>query len=105
MDGVKVDSRPSTLNILRKFYTRVTRLDEYIKDKVSENRYAKVLRVAREHDGMRKLIETAYVCVNPKIHIIQDDDDCDGLNDLLELSIGDHATQSEVLLVSGALLT
>jgi hypothetical protein len=100
MDGLKVESRPSTLNILRKFYTRVTRLDQYIRDKVSENRYAKVLRVANEHNGMSKLIETAYVCVNPKIHLIQDDDDDDGLNDPSVLSIGDHATQSEVFLAS-----
>lgn len=99
MDPLKVESRPSTLNILRKFYTKVTRLDEHIKDTVSENRCAKVLRVAKEHEAMKKLIETAYVCVNPKINIIQDDDD--GLDDPSVLSIGDHATQSEVLLARG----
>lgn len=97
-----VDSRPSTLNILRRFYTRVNRLDEYIKSKVSEKRYAKVLLVATDHDGMRKLIESAYVCQNPKISIIHDDDnDEDGLDHSSVLSIGDHVTQSEVYLQIG----
>lgn len=96
----KVESRPSTLNILRKFYTRVNRLDDYIRCKVSENRYAKVIGEAKDHDGMRMLIDTAYVCQNPKIRIIQNDndsdDDYDGLDYSSVLSIGDHVTQSEV---------
>jgi len=89
-----MDSKPSSLNILRKFYLRVTRLDEYIKGKVSDTRYARLVSVAQEHDAMKKLIQTAYVCFNPKLQIMDDDD-----NDFVDrsvLSIGDHATQTEV---------
>jgi hypothetical protein len=88
-----MDSRPSSLNILRKFFLRVTRLDEYIKAQVSENRYARLLSMAEEHEGMKKLIQTAYVCFNPKLQIMEEDD---GLDDPSVLSIGDHATQTEV---------
>jgi len=93
MDNAKMESRPSSLNILRKFFIRVTRLDEYIKGQVSENRYARLLSRAQEHEGMKKLIQTAYVCLNPKLQIMDDDD---GLDDPSVLSIGDHATQTEV---------
>ena len=91
--NLKMDSRPSSLNILRKFYIRVTRLDEYVKGQVSENRYARLLSTAQEHDAMKKLIQTAYVCLNPKLQILDDDD---GLGGPSVLSIGDHATQNEV---------
>jgi len=87
-----MDSRPSSLNILKKFFIRVTRLDEYIRGQVSENRYARLLSVAQEHEGMKNLIQTAYVCLNPKLQIMDDDD---GLDDLSVLSIGEHATQTE----------
>lgn len=89
-----MDSRPSSLNILRKFYLRVTRLDDYIKGQVSDSRYARLLSLAQEHDGMKKLIQTAYVCLNPKLQIMDDEDD--DFCDRSVLSNGDHVTQTEV---------
>ena len=93
MENVAVDSRPSSLNILKKHYIKVIRLDEYIKETVSAARYAKVLGGAREHEGMRKLVETAYVCMNPKLYMVEDDDE---FNDPSILSLSGHVTQAEV---------
>jgi hypothetical protein len=93
METLKADSKPSSLNILRRHYIKVVRLGQYVKDKVSDNRYTKVTRVARENNGMKKLIETAYVCYDPNFHIGDDDDQ---LDDPSVLSLGEHATQAEV---------
>jgi hypothetical protein len=93
MDILTRGSRPSSFNILKKFYLSVTSLDQYLKTTVSENRYARIVSAAREHETMKKLIETAYVCVNPDLHIVEDDD---GHRDISILSTGDSATQSEV---------
>ena len=92
MDGTTMDCRPSTVAILRKYYVKVLRMGEYIKEQVSEARYAKLLRASREDDGLRKLIENSYVCVNPKLHLVEDDD---GLDYPSILSTGENATQAE----------
>ena len=93
MDGLETEHKPSANNILKKFYRKVVRLDEHIREKVSENRYTRILAAAREHEAMKKLIEMAYVCMNPRIHLEEDEDE---LADISTLSIGDNATQSEV---------
>jgi hypothetical protein len=93
MDSLDTVSRPSSLGILKKYYSQVLQLDEYTKQNVSEGRFAKVLRVAGEHFGMKSLIETAYVCVNPNIFI---DDDDDGLDDPSILSTGENVSHGEV---------
>ena len=93
MGGLDAGSRPSSLGILRKYYFNVVQLNEHIKKNVSENRFAKVLRVAGENEGMKRLIETAYVCVNPKLFA---DDDDDGLDDPSIVSTGESMSQSEV---------
>ena len=93
MQTSNVDSRPTALNILKKHYIKVRILNDYLKESVSSGRYAKLQRVASENDAMRKLIETIYVCVNPKFHIMDDDAD---VSERSILSIGDHATQTEV---------
>ena len=72
---------------------KVLRMDEYIKDKVSEARHAKLLRASRENDDLKRLVEGTYVCVNPKLHLVEEDD---GLDYPSILSSGDGATQSEV---------
>jgi len=94
MEANNVDSRPTVLNILKKHYLRVRLLKDYLKERVSSGRYAKLQRVATENEAMRKLIETAYVCVNPKFHLLDDDED---ISERSILSIGDHATQTEVI--------
>jgi hypothetical protein len=93
MTGAAIETKPSSLNILKNFYVRVLPLEEYIKENVSENRFAKVRHASHEHEAMCKLIETAYVCINPQFHMI---DDGDGLDGPSILSIGEHATQTEV---------
>jgi hypothetical protein len=93
MNGLDTVSRPSTLGILRKYYASVLQLSDYIKENVSEGRFAKVLRVAGDHEGMKKLIDTAYVCHNP--NAVSDDDD-NGLDDPSILSTGENISQAEV---------
>jgi len=94
IEAKSVDSRPTSLNILKKHYLKVRLLKDYLKERVSSRRYAKVERVAVENEGMRKLIETAYVCANPTFHILDDDGD---ISERSILTIGDHATQTEVI--------
>jgi hypothetical protein len=96
MGDFKGETQPSSLNILRKYYVKVLRMDEFIKGNVSEKRFSRVQRVAQEHQGFRHLIETAQVCENPKPRFFEEDD---GLDDLSILSVGEHATQTEVCLV------
>jgi hypothetical protein len=72
---------------------KVLRMDEYIKEKVSETRYVKLRGASRESDELRKLIEGSYVCANPKLHLVEEND---GLDFPSILSIGDTATQAEV---------
>lgn len=93
MNNLDAVSRPSTLGILRKYYASVLQLSDYIKDNVSEGRFAKVLRVAADHEGMKKLITTAYVCDNPSAF---SDNDDDGLDDPSALSTGENVSQTEV---------
>jgi hypothetical protein len=92
MNGLETASRPSTLGILRKYYTSVLHLVDYIKENHSQNRFAKVLCVAEEHEGMKKLIETAYVCTTASLF----EDDDDGLDDQSILATGENASQIEV---------
>src|SRR5271155_1505605 len=42
MDNLKADSKPSSINILRKFYLKVVQLNEYLQQTVSEGRYARI---------------------------------------------------------------
>lgn len=93
MTGITVDTKPSSLNILKKFYVKVVQLEHYIKENVSENRFAKIRSTSQEHEAMRKLIETTYVCINPQFYMIDEGDSLDGPS---LLSIGEHASQTEV---------
>jgi len=86
-----MDSKPSSLNILKKYYVKVLKMEEYIRESFSNNRYAKVLNTSRGHDGMTKLLQTAYVCFNPRLDI----EDEDGLDYTSILSPGKNTTQAE----------
>lgn len=88
------------MNILKRHYVRVLRLDAYIQRKVSQNRYAKVLRAAQEHDGLKRLLATALVCINPKLDVAEDYEGLDGHS---ILSIGPYVTQSEVHMFGASL--
>src|SRR5579871_1396509 len=100
--GTAMDCRPSTFNILKRHYIKVLKLNEYIKEKVSEARYAKLLNASRENNELKQLLEATYVCVNPKLHLDEEDD---GLDYPSILSTGDNATQPEVDSLSGISLT
>lgn len=102
MDNLGVDSRPSSLNILKTFYQNVTRLDEYLKQNVSESRFTRITAAAQENDGLKNLLHTALVCVNPN-YLMDEDDEVD--REISILSVGDHATQSEVRCPAWSLLT
>ena len=93
MSDVKVGTQPSSLNILRRYYVKVLRMDEYLEENVSDNRFSRIQRVAQEHAGMKQLIETAYVCENPTFRFFEEEDE---LQDVSTLSVGQNATQTEV---------
>jgi hypothetical protein len=88
-----IDSKPSSLNILKKFYRRVTRLDEYLRENVSDSRFARITAASQQNAELMKLLNTSLVCFNPKF---LDDDDNEMDNEISILSVGEHVTQSEV---------
>jgi hypothetical protein len=102
MDNLGVDSRPSSLNILKVFYRNITRLDEYLKQNVSESRFGRITAASQENEGLKTLLHTALVCVNPN-YLMDGDDEMD--REISILSIGDHATQSEVRCFTWSSLT
>jgi hypothetical protein len=87
--------KPSTTNTLKKFYTKVISLEEHLQQTVSTTRFHRVSDASRKNETIRKLIATTLVCTTPKpsFHLEDDDDVCEHTS---HLSIGDHATQSEV---------
>jgi hypothetical protein len=88
-------SKPSTSKILKRFYTKVISLEEHLQQTVSTTRFHRMSDASRKIEEIRKLIATTLVCSTPKPSFHLEDD-----NDVGEhtshLSIGDHATQSEV---------
>lgn len=98
METLGIDLKPSSLNILRRFYTRVIPLGEYLRGNVSENRFERITTAATENQSIKTLLQTALVCVNPRIHITDEEDAF--MNEISILSVGEHATQSEVNLYS-----
>jgi hypothetical protein len=94
METLGINSKPSSLNILRRFYTRVIPLHDYLQRNVSKNRFERITTAAKVNEGMNTLVQTALVCVNPRIHITDEEDVF--MNEISILSVGEHATQSEV---------
>jgi len=94
METLGIELKPSSLNILKRFYTRVIPLDEYLRRNVSESRFERITSAANENNGMKTLLQTALVCVNPRIHITDEEDPF--MDEISILSVGEHATQSEV---------
>ena len=94
METLGIESKPSSLNILKRFYTRVIPLEEYLRRNVSENRFEKITSAAKENKRMKTLIQTTLVCVNPRIHITDETDPF--MDEISILTVGEHATQSEV---------
>jgi hypothetical protein len=94
METLGVESNPSSLNILKRFYTRVIRLDEYLLRNVSESRFEIITTAAQKNEEMKTLLQTALVCINPRFHVTDEDDPF--IDEISILSVGEHATQSEV---------
>lgn len=94
MATLGIDLKPSSLNILRRFYTRVIPLGEYLRGNVSSSRFERITAAATENQGMKTLLQTTIVCVNPRIHITDEEDVF--MDEISILSVGEHATQSEV---------
>jgi hypothetical protein len=88
-------SKPSTSNILKRFYTKVISLEEHLQQTVSTTRFHRISDASRMNETIRKLIGTTLVCTTPKPSFHLEDDDDIGEH-TSHLSIGDHATQSEV---------
>src|SRR5947207_12334030 len=89
-----MDTRPSTYNILTKYFAKVIIMREYIQDTVSTNRYARIAQVARANDSLRTLLDSTYICYNPTLSIVDDD----GLDYTSILPTGEQYTQAEVYL-------
>lgn len=102
MDNLGVDSRPSSLNILKTFYQNVARLDDYLKRNVSESRLGRITFASQENEGLKNLLHTTLVCVNPN-YLVDEDDEMD--REISVLSVGDHTTQSEVRCPTWSTLT
>src|SRR5438876_11860965 len=94
MESLGIDSKPSSSNILRKFYTKVIRLNDYIQQNVSSNRFERITAAAQENNVMKTLLHTALVCINPKFNFLDDEDS--SLDEISILSVGEHAAQNEV---------
>jgi hypothetical protein len=90
-----LDSKPSTSNILKRFYTKVISLEEHLHQTVSITRFRQIAKASRKNEIIRKLITTTLVCTSPIVSFDEDDDDNVGEHTSL-LSTGDHATQAEV---------
>jgi len=88
-----LDSRPSTINILKRFYTKPITLEEHLQQTVSTTRFNRIANAIRKTETIRKLVTTTLVCSN-KISFDEEDDDV-GEHTSLLLN-GDHAAQSEV---------
>ena len=97
MDALSdLDSRPSTINILKRFYTKAITLEEHLQQTVSTTRFNRIANATRKSESIRKLITSTLVCSN-KMSLDDEDDDVGEHTSLL--SNGDHDTQSEVSLL------
>ena len=94
MDTLFLDTKPSTSNILKTFYTEVTRLSDYLNHTVSSTRFARINIASHENEELNKLLNTSLVCLNPKYITNEDDEEME--RDVSILSMGGYATQSEV---------
>jgi hypothetical protein len=86
------NTKPSTFNILSKFYVKVLSLDVYIRGTVSTRRYTRISLAARENDSLRTLLGMTWVCYNPTLSMMDDD----GLDYPSITLSGEGCTQTDV---------
>jgi hypothetical protein len=73
MDVLKLETRPSSFNILKKYYTNVAILKEHLQTIVSDKRFSRIVEMSTANEDLRKLIETTYICRN-RDRFVEDED-------------------------------
>jgi hypothetical protein len=92
MEDLKVETKPTSFNILKRHYIKVVKLHDYIKQTVSERRNTRIEKAATDNESLKTLLSATYVCMNPQHHLEDDDD----MNEISILSNGEYSTQADV---------